>query len=60
MTEKVKFVSVKRTICPKTQLHYLDAISDDGEYYTAVMSPHKEEWLVYIYGWRKAGQMPYK
>ena len=46
--EKVKFVSVTRTICPKTQLHYLDAISDDGEYYTAVMSP-QQRGLVGLY-----------
>ena len=31
--EKIKFTQITRTICPKTQLHYLDGISEDGEYY---------------------------
>ena len=57
--EKVKFTQISRTICPKTQLHYLDAISDEGEFYTAVMSPHEEKWLVYVSQWKKAGQIPY-
>jgi hypothetical protein len=58
--EKIKFIYINRTICLKTQLHYLDGISEDGEYYTAVMSPHEEKWLVYVSQWKKSGQIPYK
>lgn len=58
--EKVKFTQILRTICPKTGLHYLDGISQDGEYYTAIMSPHEENWLVYVSQWKKSGQMPFK
>ena len=35
--EKVKFVTVTRTICPKTGIHYLDGISEDGKHYVAEM-----------------------
>ena len=58
--EKVKFVTITRTICPRTQIHYLDAICENGEHYVAEMSPHEEKWLVFTYTWRKSGQVPYK
>jgi hypothetical protein len=45
--EKVKFTQITRTICPKTQIHYLDAISETGEHYVAEMSPHEEKWLLF-------------
>lgn len=57
--EKVKFTYINRTICPKTQLHYLDAICDEGEHYSAVMSPHEEKWLVYVSRWKKSGELPF-
>jgi hypothetical protein len=60
MMEKVKFTYITRIICPKTQIHYLDAISGDGEHYVAEMSPHEEKWLVFISSWKKSGQVPYK
>jgi len=60
MIEKVKFTQINRTICPKTQIHYLDGISETGEHYVAEMSPHEEKWLVFTSAWKKSGQMPYK
>jgi len=58
--EKVKFVTITRTICPRTQIHYLDAISEDGEHYIAEMKSGIERWLVFTSSWRKSGQIPYK
>ena len=62
MTEKVKFIQITRTICPKTGIHYLDAISDDGMHWMAQMV-HKidsdEPYLLYKKVWYKDPQMPY-
>ena len=58
--EKVKFVSITRTICPKTQIHYLDGITDDGKHYVAEMKSGIERWLVFTSAWKKSGQVPYK
>ena len=33
--EKVKFTTITRTIDPKTCIHYLDAIGEDGFHYMA-------------------------
>ena len=61
MTEKVKFIQITRTICPKTGIHYLDAISDDGMHWMAQMV-HKidsdEPYLLYKKLWYKDPQMP--
>ena len=54
----VKFVQITRTICPKSGIHYLDAISDEGEHYTAEMSPHIEKWLCYTRPWKKDNSQP--
>jgi len=58
--EKVKFTYITRTICPFTGMHFLDAITDDGEHYVAEMSPREEKWLVFVSSWKKSGQVPYK
>lgn len=58
MIEKVKFVSVTRTIDPKTLIHYLDAIDVNGNHWTAEMDSKQEKWLVYIKGWKKDSQQP--
>jgi len=62
MTEKVKFTQITRTICPKTGIHYLDAISDDGMHWMAQMV-HKidsdEPYLLYKKVWYKDPQQPY-
>jgi hypothetical protein len=58
--EKVKFIQINRTICPKTGVHYLDAISDDGELWFAEMRTGVEKWIIYSSQWKKAGQIPFK
>jgi hypothetical protein len=60
MIEKVKFTQVSRVICPKTGVHYLDAISQNGEHYVAEMKSGIERWLVFTSPWKKSGQVPYK
>jgi hypothetical protein len=56
MTEKVKFVSVTRTI--DRGIHYLDAVDVNGNHWTAEMDSNQEKWLVYIKGWKKDPQQP--
>lgn len=58
MITKVKFVHVVRTIDPKTRIHYLDAVDEDGIHWSAEMSPKIEEWLVYTKLWTKDPQHP--
>lgn len=58
--EKVKFTTINRTICPKTGVHYLDAISDEGELWVAQMRTDAEKWITYSSQWKKLGQMPFK
>jgi hypothetical protein len=58
MTERVKFTQVSRVICPKTGVHYLDAISEDGIHYSAEMSPNIEKWLVFTKLWSADRQQP--
>jgi hypothetical protein len=53
MTES-KFVHISRVIDPKTRIHYLDAIDDEGSHWTAEMSPHLEEWLCYTKHWKRS------
>ena len=59
MVEKVKFVSVTRTIDPKTRIHYLDAIDENGQHWMAEMSHQVEKWLVFTRVWHKDAQLPY-
>ena len=59
MAERVKFVSVTRTIDPKTRIHYLDAIDENGQHWMAEMSHQVEQWLVFTREWRKDTQLPY-
>ena len=59
MTERVKFVSVTRTIDPKTRIHYLDAIDENGQHWMAEMSHQVEQWLVFTRVWHKDEQVPY-
>jgi hypothetical protein len=58
MTERVKFTQVSRVICPKTGIHFLDAISENGEHYSAEMSPNIEKWLVWTKQWHKDNSQP--
>ena len=57
--EKVKFVTVTRTIDPKSGIHYLDAIGEDGFHYMAQMRTDVEQWIVYSRVWYKDPQQPY-
>ena len=59
MTEKVKFTQVSRVICPKTGIHFLDAIDTNGVHYTAEMSPKIEKWLVFTRPWSANRQQPW-
>ncbi len=58
MTNKVKFEQVTRVICPKTGIHYLDAISKNGEHYTAQMETGKEPWITWKEMWKKDRAQP--
>ncbi len=59
MTERVKFKTITRTICPKTGIHYLDAVDEDGQHWTAQMTHQEEPWLCYTDTWKKDPQQPY-
>jgi hypothetical protein len=70
MTSKVKFVSITRTIDPKTRIHYLDAIDENGQHWMdaidengqhwmSEMSHQLETWLCFTEGWKKDLQVPY-
>jgi hypothetical protein len=58
MTERVKFTQVSRVICPKTGIHYLDAIDVNGIHWTAEMSSGIEKWLVFTKPWSANRQQP--
>jgi hypothetical protein len=58
MTQPVKFVSITRTIDPKTRIHYMDAIDEEGNHWMAQMSHNVEEWLCYTRFWKKDHQQP--
>ena len=62
MVEKVKFVSVTRTIDPKTRIHYLDAVDSCGFHWMAQMVHNinsDEPYLLYKKVWYKDPQQPY-
>jgi len=56
---KVKFVSITRTIDPKTRIHYLDAIDENGIHWMAQMTHKEEPWLCYSETWKEDPQQPY-
>ena len=58
MIEQVKFKQVTRVIDPKTRIHYLDAIDENGVHWVAEMSHEEEPWIVYTMIWRKDAQQP--
>lgn len=55
---QVRFTSVTRTIDPKTRIHYLDAIDDQGNHWVAEMEHETERWLIYSRLWHKDPQQP--
>ena len=59
MTERVKFTHITRVIGPKSGIHYLDAIDENGQHWTAEMSHRVEPWMVYTKTWKLAPQKLY-
>ena len=60
MTERVKFKTITRVICPRTGIHYLDAIDENGYRWEAQMTHQEEPWIIYKSTWRKDPQQPYQ
>ena len=58
--EKVKFTYINRIICPKTGIHFLDAVDTEGQLWSAEMRTDVERWIIYSSSWKKSGQVPYK
>jgi hypothetical protein len=58
MTERVKFKTITRTICPKTGIHYLDAVDKNGIHWMAQMETDAEKWITYKEIWYKDPQQP--
>ena len=56
---KVKFVQVTRTIDPRTRIHYLDAVDDEGRHWTAEMSHQIENHNCFTRMWKLDPQHPY-
>jgi len=59
MAERVKFTHVTRVIDPKTRIHYLDGVDENGYHWTAQMTHQEEPWIIYKKVWEKDPQMPY-
>ena len=59
MTKPTGFISISRTIDPKTGIHYLDAVDVNGHHWSAQMDSRQEKWLVYTKLWTRDPQQPY-
>jgi hypothetical protein len=59
MTERLKFTQVSRVICPKTRIHYLDAVDENGQHWYAEQETTVEPWITYKVIWKKDPQQPY-
>ncbi len=59
MTERVKFKSITRVIDPKTRIHYLDAVDENGQHWYAEQETTVEPWITYKVIWKKDPQQPY-
>ena len=55
---RVKLTQITRTIDPKTRIHYLDAIDEDGRHWMAQMTHRVENWITYSEKWKLAPQVP--
>jgi DNA topoisomerase IB len=55
---RVKFTHITRTIDPKTRIHYLDAIDEDGIHWMAQMETDVEKWITYKEIWYQDPQQP--
>jgi hypothetical protein len=58
MTNKVKFTQVSRVICPKTGIHYLDAVCTNGFHYSAQQTTGVEKWITWKEMWKKDHSQP--
>jgi hypothetical protein len=58
MTERVKFTQVSRVIDPKTRIHYLDAIDENGIHWVAQQEIGVERWITYKEVWKRDPQQP--
>jgi hypothetical protein len=58
VTERVFFAQVSRVICPKTGIHYLDAIDINGIHWLAQMETDVEKWITYKKIWYQDPQQP--
>ena len=59
MTNKIKFTQVSRVIDPKTRIHYLDAIDENGIHWVAQQEIGVERWITYKEVWKKDPQQPF-
>jgi penicillin V acylase-like amidase (Ntn superfamily) len=59
MTNKLKFTQVSRVIDPKTRIHYLDAIDENGIHWMAQQETGVERWITYKEVWKKDPQQPF-
>ena len=55
---KVKFTQVSRVIDPKTRIHYLDAIDENGIHWVAQQEIGVERWITYKEVWKRDPQQP--
>jgi hypothetical protein len=55
---KLKFTQVSRVICPKTGVHYLDAVDENGIHWVAQQEIGVERWITYKEVWKKDPQQP--
>ncbi len=55
---KLKFTQVSRVICPKTGVHHLDAIDENGIHWVAQQEIGVERWITYKEVWKRDPQQP--
>ena len=58
MTNKLKFTQISRVIDPKTRIHYLDALDEDGIHWVAQQEIGVERWITYKETWKRDPQQP--
>jgi penicillin V acylase-like amidase (Ntn superfamily) len=58
MTDKLKFTQVSRVIDPKTGVHYLDAVDENGIHWVAQQEIGVERWITYKEVWKRDPQQP--
>jgi len=58
MTNKLKFTQVSRVICPKTGVHHLDAIDENGIHWVAQQEIGVKRWITYKETWKRDPQQP--